>query len=527
MATTLNKEEQLKIEKDGLDVLADIHRYAKEGFDTIDPSDFIRFKWYGIYQQKPKTDPYFMMRVKIPGGMLTNEQAVTVAQLANDFGRGLADVTTRQAIQYHWLQIEHMPEIFDRLAAVGMSPIQACGDVVRNVISSPVAGLDAKELFDVRDLVFQVEKEFLSNKEFSNLPRKFKISIAADPRDLGHPEINDLALVPALLGDEAGYHILVGGGLSAKPYLAQNLGIFLRQDQALEVIKAVVSIFRDHGYREKRTHARVKFLMADWGPEKFLEHVEAVTGKTYTRGGVRQTEEWNGAYLYGVHPQKQAGLNFVGLSLPVGRISGDILLELARIAKKYGNGDLRTTNTQNIIIPNVADENVEALLAEPLLQTFSPQPSNFIGRAVACTGNEFCNLALVETKERMKSIATYLDETFPNFDTPIRLHVNGCPNSCGQQQIADIGLAGALVRIDGKMQDAYDISIGGGLGVDSKFNRKVVLKVPADDVKFAIEAIVSYYSENRTAGESFRSFANRVEDDAVKAAVEAAQQARA
>lgn len=518
---TLSKEELLKIEKDGLDVLADIHRYAKEGFDAIDPGDFVRFKWYGIYQQKPKTDPYFMMRVKIPGGMLTNEQAVVVAELANRFGRGLADVTTRQAIQYHWLKIEDMPEIFERLAAVGMSPIQACGDVVRNVISSPVAGLDAKELFDVRDLVWEVEKKFLSNKTYSNLPRKFKISIAADPRDLGHPEINDLALVPAKLGEEVGYHILVGGGLSAKPHLAQNLGIFVRQEEALEVIEGVVAVYRDHGYREKRNHARVKFLVADWGAEKFLDVLEAHIGRTYTRGGERQFEPWNGAYLYGVHKQKQAGLNFVGLSLPVGRISGDILLEFARIAKKYGNGDLRTTNTQNIIIPNVPDANVDALLAEPLLLQFPPQPTAFVGHAVSCTGNEFCNLALVETKERMKEIAYHLDETFPGFDNPVRLHVNGCPNQCGQQAIADIGLAGALVRIDGKMQDAFDISIGGGLGENAQFNRKVVLKVAGDKVKYAIEAIVRHYLAHRTEGESFRSFAARVSDDEIKAQVAA------
>ena len=517
----LNKEEQLKIEKDGLDVIHDIYRYAEEGFEAIDPGDFVRFKWYGIYQQKPKTDPYFMMRVKIPGGMLNYEQTVVVAELGNKFGRGLIDVTTRQAIQYHWLEIGHMPEIFDRLKEVGMSPIQACGDVVRNVISSPVAGLDGKELFDVRDLVWAVEEKFLSNKEFSNLPRKFKISIAADPRDLGHPEINDLALVPARLGDEVGYHILVGGGLSAKPFIAQNLDIFVRQEEAMDVITGVVKIFRDHGYREKRNHARIKFLVADWGADKFREKLEEVNGRTYTRGGERQQEKWNGAYLYGVHGQKQPGLNFVGLSLPVGRISGDILLELARVAKKYGNGDLRTTNTQNIIIPNVPDENVEALLQEPIVQQFTVQPKAFLGHAVSCTGNEFCNLALVETKVRMKDIATYLDETFPEFDTPIRMHVNGCPNSCGQQQIAEIGLAGSLVRIDGKMTDAFDVSIGGGLGVNAAFNRKVFQKIPGDKVQYTIEAIVRHYLENREAGESFRDYANRVSDEELKSFVEA------
>ncbi|TCP54666.1 ferredoxin-nitrite reductase [Tumebacillus sp. BK434] len=518
----LNKEEQLKLEKDGLDVLHDIHRYAKEGFEAIDPGDFIRFKWYGIYQQKPKTDPYFMMRVKIPGGMLTYEQAVVVAELGNKFGRGLVDVTTRQAIQYHWLQIQDMPEIFDRLAAVGMSPIQACGDVVRNVISSPVAGLDAKELFDVRDLVWAVEQKFLSNKEYSNLPRKFKISIAADPRDLGHPEINDLALVPARLGDEVGYHILVGGGLSAKPHMAQNLNIFVRQEEALEVIEGVVKVYREHGYREKRNHARIKFLVADWGAEKFCDELEATLGKTYTRGGQRVQEDWNGAYLYGVHKQKQDGLNFVGLSLPVGRITADILLEFARVAKQYGNGDLRTTNTQNIIIPNVPDANVDALLQEPILAQFTATPPAFVGHAVSCTGNEFCNLALVETKVRMKGIAEYLDATFPDFGAPIRLHVNGCPNQCGQQAIADIGLAGALVRRDGKMVDAFDVSIGGGLGAGATFNRKVALKVPGDQVQYTIENIVRYYTEHRLAGESFREFAGRVADEELKAYLEAA-----
>ncbi|MGZ4122354.1 MAG: nitrite/sulfite reductase [Tumebacillaceae bacterium] len=521
----LNKEEQLKIEKDGLDVLEDIHRYAKEGFASIDPGEFVRFKWYGIYQQKPKTDPYFMMRVKVPGGMLSNEQATTIADLANEFGRGLADVTTRQAIQYHWLQIEHMPEIFERLGKVGLSSIQACGDVVRNVISSPVAGLDSNELFDVRDLVNEVEQEFLSNREFSNLPRKFKISISADPRDLAHPEINDIALVPARLGEEVGYHVLVGGGLSAKPFIAQNLNIFVRQEEALNVIRGVVAIFRDYGYREKRTHARIKFLVADWGAEKFLEKLEEVNGRTYTRGGERAQTEWNGGYLYGVHKQMQDGLNYVAVSLPVGRISGDILHEFARLARTYGNGDLRTANTQNIIIPNVPDEKVAALLAEPLLETFPVHPSKFVGHAVSCTGIEFCNLALVETKERMKSIAEYLDATFPEMDTPIRMHVNGCPNSCGQQQIADIGLAGALVRRDGKMTDAFDISIGGGLGEGAKFNRKVILKVPGDQVQFSIEQIVRHYLANRAAGESFRSYANRVEDEELKNAVEAALQA--
>jgi len=516
--TKVSKEELLKQEKDGLDVLADIHRYAKEGFEAIDPGDFVRFKWYGIYQQKPKTDPYFMMRVKIPGGMLTYEQTVVVANLANKFGRGLVDVTTRQAIQYHWLTIQDMPEIFDSLASVGMSAIQACGDVVRNVISSPVAGLDAKELFDVRDLVWAVEREFLSNKDFSNLPRKFKISIAADPRDLGHPEINDLALVPAIYEGQAGYHILVGGGLSAKPHIAQNLGIFVTQEDALDVIKAVVAIYRDHGYREKRNHARIKFLVADWGAEKFRDKVEEVLGRTFPRGGERQFETWNGAYLYGVHKQKQDGLNFVGVSLPVGRINGDILLEFARLAKEYGNGDLRTTNTQNIIIPNVPDEKVAALLAEPLLQDYKVQPSAFVGHAVSCTGNEFCNLALVETKARMKDIALHLDAAFPAFDTPIRMHVNGCPNSCGQQQIAEIGLAGALVRLDGKMTDAFDISVGGGLGADAAFNRKVILKVPAPQVKHTIEALVRFYIENRNEGEGFRQFANRTADEAFQAA---------
>ncbi len=517
---TLNKEERLKLEKDGLDVLHDIHRYAEAGFEAIDPGDFVRFKWYGIYQQKPKTDPYFMMRVKIPGGMLTYEQSVVVAELGNKFGRGLVDVTTRQAIQYHWLQIQDMPEIFERLSTVGMSPIQACGDVVRNVISSPVAGLDAKELFDVRDLVFAVEQKFLSNREYSNLPRKFKISIAADPRDLGHPEINDLALVPARYGEEVGFHILVGGGLSAKPHMAQNLGIFVRPEEALEVIEGVVKVYRDHGYREKRNHARIKFLVADWGAEKFRDKLEAVLGKAYLRGGERVQEDWNGAYLYGVHKQKQAGLNFVGLSLPVGRISGDILLEFARVAKQYGNGDLRTTNTQNIIIPNIPDENVAALLDEPIIQQFTAKPQTFVGHAVSCTGNEFCNLALVETKARMKGIAEYLDTAFPDFPTPIRLHVNGCPNQCGQQAIADIGLAGALVRRDGKMVHAFDVSIGGGLGRDAKFNRKIALKVPGDRVHHTIESIVRHYIDHRLESETFREYANRVADEELKSFLE-------
>jgi ferredoxin-nitrite reductase len=507
----LNKNELAKLEKDGLDIIEDIYEYAKTGFDSITPDDMDRFKWAGVYQQRPK-DGHFMMRVRIPSGNLSSEQARVLTGIARDYGRDLVDITTRQAVQFHWLRVENLPDIFKRLASVGLSSFEACGDCPRNIVGNPLAGIDPYELIDTTPLVKELSDTFLMNRDFSNLPRKYKISISSNIYNPGHAEINDLAFTPAtktINGEEViGFHVWVGGGLSARPYLAQQLDVFVRPEEVVKVAVGVTTIFRDYGYRQKRNHARLKFLVADWGTEKFLEKLKEFVGDLETRGTDR-TEGWNAGYFTGVHKQRQQGLNYVGLSVPVGRMSAQELEELARLADEYGNGSLRTCNSQNIVITGVPDEKVESLLQEKLLERLTPYPKHFTAFAVSCTGNEFCNLAIVETKERMRQLAEYLDENI-ELDEPIRMHMVGCPNSCGQRQIADIGFQGALVKTEDGMKDAFDIFIGGTLGPNAQFNQKLKGRVLGDNLHRVLLPLLAYYKEEKQTGESFFDFAQRV-----------------
>lgn len=508
----LNKVELLKLEKDGLDVIRTIiENYAAEGYESIPEDELNRFKWAGVYEQKPK-DGHFMMRVRINTGVLNTAQARVLAGIAKDYGKNLMDVTTRQAVQYHWLRVEHMPDIFKRLESVGLYSFEACGDCPRTIVGNPLAGIDPNELMDTRALVDQVNDFFLLNRDFSNLPRKFKMSISANIYNTAHAEINDLAFTPAtkvIDGQEViGFHVWVGGGLSAKPHLAKKLDLFARPEDVLKVAVGVTTIFRDYGYREKRHHARLKFLVADWGAEKFLANLTEIIGELPGQGEDK-TVGWNAAYFDGVHPQKEAGLNYVGLNVPVGRLTGDEFAELARLADEYGNGQLRTTMSQNILLSGVPDAKVEALLKENLLERLTPNPNKFTSRTVSCTGNEFCNLAVVETKVRAVNVAEYLDEHV-QLDSDIRIHFVGCPNACGQKQIADIGLQGALVKTPDGMIDAFDIAVGGTLGPGAQFNQVLKGRVPGDNVGPVLAQLILFYKENRSEEESFNAFVNRV-----------------
>ncbi|WP_281882948.1 nitrite/sulfite reductase [Paenibacillus sp. YYML68] len=508
----LNKMELVKLEKDGLDVIRTIiEKYAHEGYSSITPDDMNLFKWAGVYEQKPK-DGHFMMRVRVNSGVMTTAQARAMAEIAKDYGRNLMDVTTRQAIQFHWLTVESLPDIFDRLEKVGLYSYEACGDCPRTIVGNPLAGIDKDELFDTTALVNEVNDFFLMNRDFSNLPRKYKISISSNIYNSGHAEIQCLAFTPAskvIDGQEVlGFHVWVGGGLSAKPHLAKRLDMFVRPEEVLKVATGVTTIFRDYGYREKRHHARLKFLVADWGPEKFNEKLIELIGDMPT-SGEDKTVGWTAAYFDGVHKQLQEGLNYVGLSVPVGRLSGDEFIELARIADEYGDGHIRTTVSQNIILSGVKDENVDKVLAEPVLERLTPSPKHFMSRTVSCTGNEFCNLAVVETKERAVSVAEYLDANV-ELDEEVRIHFIGCPNACGQKHIADIGLQGALVKTPEGMVDAFDIAVGGILGPGAKFNEVLKGRVKGDQVGPVLEQLILYYKENRGPEETFHQFVGRV-----------------
>ncbi|MFK4468251.1 nitrite/sulfite reductase [Bacillus sp. RC252] len=509
----LNQTEKKKLEKDGLEIFNDIPYYAENGFESIPKEEWDAFKWAGLYLQRPKEAGYFMMRVNIPSGIITNAQAEVLASIAEDYGRDVLDITTRQAIQFHWLEIGQIPDIFKRLARVGLSSAGACGDITRNITGNPLAGIDANELFDTTSIVKEIYDYFQHNEEFSNLPRKFKMSISSNIYNSANAEINCVAFTPStkeINGEEkVGFHIKIGGGLSARPYLAEELDVFVLPEEVKAVSIAIATIFRDFGYREKRHLARLKFLVADWGAEKFKEKLVEYTGPLQSKGE-SALKGWNAGYFYGVQGQKQAGLKYVGFNVPVGRLHAEEMFEIARIAKKYGNGQIRTCNSQNFIIPNVPPENVAGLLSEPLFEAISANPKSFIGHAVSCTGIEYCNLALVETKERLRKIAEYLDTQIA-LDVPVRIHMVGCPNSCGQRQIADIGLQGIKLKTKEKgIVEAFEIYVGGTLLDGGAYNEKLKGKIDGEDLPDVLVSFLSYFQKNKLLAETFYDFVGRV-----------------
>jgi precorrin-3B synthase len=509
--------EKIKKEKDGLDVWPDVLRYAREGFAAISPDDFTRMRWYGVYQQQPNTG-HFMLRVKIPGGDLSVEQMRCVAAIARDFGQGIADITTRQNFQFHWLTIENLPRAIETLRAAGLTTVGACGDITRNVCGCPVSGIDPNELYDTRPIIRDVTGYFLGNKEFSDLPRKYKISISGCAIHCNQPEINDLGIQAVRRrvngGWETGFHVRVGGGLSTQPHLAQKLDIFVRPDQVVDVARAVTEIFRDDGYRQRRNHARLKFLVADWGAERFREVLIRHLGWTPEpaiawadpAGAVQQDH-------LGVKRQKQEDRFWIGVSVITGRVTADQMSAAADIAADFCEGGLRTTNQQNFLFPNIPASRLADAKAEIRAAGFEWDVSEFHRGAISCTGSEFCNLAITETKARLREIVAYLESRM-EWDESIRIHLNGCPNSCGQHHIGDIGLQGCLARLNtGEQVEAYDVCLGGRLGADAKFVRPISRKVPADKVKLALANLLRAYRELRSEGETFGRFVDRHSDE--------------
>lgn len=509
----INASEKKKLEKDGLRIFDDIPIYAQNGFASIPQEQWDHFKWAGLYLQRPKEAGYFMMRVNIPSGILTADQFEALGAIGKDYGRDVVDITTRQAIQFHWLTIENIPDILNRLENAGLSSAGACGDITRTIVGNPITGLDRNELFDTSQIVKEVYDFFQRNEDFSNLPRKYKMSISANIHNAANAEINCLSFTPARKEIDGewvnGFHIKVGGGLSARPYLAEVLDVFIRPEEVKDTAIAITTIFRDYGYREKRVRSRLKFLIADWGVEKFKEVLEEYTGPLLPQGEDAVTK-WNAGYFYGVQPQKQEGLSYVGFNVPVGRLHSDEVFELARVAKKYGNGEIRTCNSQNLIIANIPNEQAEALLQEPIFERITANPNSFIGHAVSCTGIEYCNLALVETKARMTRIAHYLDEKI-QLDVPIRIHIVGCPNSCGQRQIADIGLQGVLMKTkDKKLVEAFEIYVGGTLENGGKFNQKLKGKVDGEQIQLVLEYLLNDFKNEKYLAESYQEYFIRV-----------------
>jgi precorrin-3B synthase len=526
MSTTTDAKlpaiEHIKARKDGLDVLADIYRYAELGFDAIDPDDLALFRWYGIYTQRAEqsaasgepgpsedTDGYFMLRIKFPNGVVTAEQLRAVGRLSERYGRGMGDITTRQNIQLHWLRIEDMPVILDELNAVGLSFTQACGDVWRNVVGCPLAGVDGHELIDSRPLIEELERTFVGDRRFSNLPRKFKVSVSGCLHRCAQHEINDIGLVAVEKDGVVGYDVWVGGGLGASARMGRRLDVFALPEEAADVCRAITEIFRDEGKRTKRTRARIKFLVDEWGVERLRAEVEQRLGRTLPTSVVPGDPVDPHRDHLGVHPQAQPGLYYLGATTLRGRFTGDQMIAVADIADRFGSGALRCTNRQNIIVLDVPDGQVDEAAASLRDVGLPTEASTFRRGVISCTGMEFCKLAIVETKERAAELIEHLERRVGDIAGSLRINLNGCPNACAQYQVADIGLQGGIARLpDGRRVQGFILHIGGRLGADAGFGRRVASKaMPADDARYAVERIVRAYAGERPADGTFAEWA--------------------
>lgn len=510
----LTNQEKLKLEKDALEVILELGKFAQEGFASIPEDDFERLKWFGIYRQKPKDSGFFMLRLKVPGGALTGEQAVKVSELTERYARGFCDITTRQTVQMHWLQVQDLPTILEELQRVGVTTSGACGDDTRNVGGCPLAGVLHDEIIDATPQLMEVSRGLTDNREFSNLPRKYKVTISGCCEQCAQPDINCVGVFGLRRGDEAGYGIKVGGGLSAAPHLAQTMPIFLRPEQVWPVVRALTVIFRDQGYRLKRNRARFKFLVADWGAERVLEEVESILGYALERHADFPAPADPETDHLGVIAQKQPGLHAVGVSFAGGRIRHGVLAACGELARKYaapGLDTVRLTNKQNLILLNIPAANLPLLLRDLDAAGLVYQPSNFRRGCVACTGIEFCNLAITETKNRMIRLVEQLEANSGWYQDKIRVHFSGCPSSCGQHQVADLGFRGARTKLaSGEQVDAFDLFIGGRLGEGARFNELLKGKILASDVHLVIDKLLRFYDTNRRgADEPFAKFFDR------------------
>ncbi len=485
---TQNKFEKLKAEKDGLKVKDELERFAEIGWQAMDKTDLEhRLKWLGIFY-RPVTPGKFMMRLRLPNGIIDSTQLRVLGEIAQRYGEdGSGDITTRQNLQLRGIRLEDVPDIFSRLEAAGMTSIQSGMDNVRNITGSPMAGLDEYELIDTRELVQQVQDMITNqgegNPEFTNLPRKFNIAIEGGRDNSVHAEINDIAFIPAYKNGELGFNVVVGGFFSAKRCeAAMELDAWVPPNsEVVDLCRAILIVYRDHGLRANRQKSRLMWLIDEWGIKKFRTEVEKELGHPLETAAEKDEIDWEKRDHLGLYPQKQAGLNYIGLNIPVGRLQAEDIFDLARIAEVYGTSEIRLTVEQNLIIPNIQSENLEALQAEPLLSKFTPTPGPLTRSVVSCTGAQFCNFALIETKSRALAVVKELEQEL-ELSKSVRLHWTGCPNSCGQPQVADIGLMGTKVRKNGKTIEGVDLYMGGKVGKEAQLGTCVQKGIACEEL---------------------------------------------
>jgi len=531
--TKAQRAERLKSVKNPWECLDEIRNFARHGYSSI-PDEWIKtyFRWWGVYTQgdgagavggsggEGRALPYFMVRIRLSNGILNSSQLRAIADLTEKHGRGIADITVRQNIQLHWVTIEALPEIIDTLVSQGLTTMSTCGDVTRNITGCPLAGVDAHELCDASPLVLEATEMLVGNPDFYNLPRKYKISISGCRDWCAYPEINDVAFTPVKRGNEVGFSLRVGGGLSTDPHLAVRLNAFIRWEQVLPVLKAVSELFREaSSLRENRERARLKFLFLQhgWTAQSFLAALEQKLGYKLDPAGPEEAPADIFRDHTGIRPQLQPGLFYVGASVLRGRLTPEQMRAAANLADRYGTGDLRTTNTQNLVIINVPRSKAQALALELELAGLHVSASPFWRGAVACTGSEFCKLAITETKAFTRWLVEELEDRLPTFDQELRLNVTGCPNSCGQHRLADIGLEGKKIKVNGQMVDAYYFCLGGAVGKYAGFARPIGYRCAGSEAPEAIERILRTYLDLRDPGENLRQFFARHSDIELRA----------
>ena len=531
--TKAQRAERLKLAKNPWEAFDEVRAFARAGRSSVVPEwASLYFKWWGIYTQgdgvgatggkggEGLVSDYFMMRIAIPNGILSAHQLRVIAQLTKQHARNLADITVRQAIQLHWLTIESLPEVVDALDAIGLSPKGACGDVVRNVTGCPLAGVAADEIINSGPLAQEISHFLAGNADFYNLPRKFKISVTGCPSWCSVPEINDIGLTAAKLNGQIGYSVRVGGGLSADPHLAVRLDAFILPEQALPVVQAIAEIFRDQqGLRESRDRARMKhlFMKEGWTADRFLAELQSRLDFTLLPGAPEQVPNDIFRDHVGINPQRQPGLSSVGASVLRGRLTGEQLEAAADLAERFGTGSLRTTVSQNLLFVDVPNAKTNALAGELRNIGLQVDGSSFWRGAIACTGTEFCKLAITETKGFTKWLVDELEERLPGFDQQLKLNVTGCPNSCGQHWVADIGIEGKKIKHEGKLTDAFYFCLGGAVGEHAAIARPVGYRCPAPLIPDAIERLLRQYLADRHPEENLRAWFSRHSNDELRA----------
>lgn len=510
--TGLNRVEQAKLQGYGPEIIQNIGKLAEKPWKELTFEETLQLGWMGILHQKPR-DGHFLVHIKLPSGRLSTEQARVIADLADTFGDHSVQITTRQACQIHGIRLKNLPEILEKLRRAGLTTTEADGDAVRNITGNPLMGVDPEELTDTSDLVQDLMDLVTGNNDFSNLPRKFKISVSGNPHDPAFAEGDDIGLVPAVLERDgkkyAGFHVCLGGGFSGKlQQLAKETDFFLSPEDVVPFVRTVLTIYRDYGDREKRFRSRFKFLLEDIGFGRFCSMVDQ-KGGPFLHGGEEIKGDWNYGAFYGIHPQKQEGLYYAGIHIPRNTLASDDLRSIAAVADQYGNGRLRTTAAQCMLLLDLKKEEISNIEKEPVFERFPLSPGMFSGYASACTGSDYCSFAPVETRGRLKRITEMLDREFPQMDHPFRITFTGCEGCCAAPQTADIGIRGGRALLNGKIINAFFLYVGGMLGKEARLGTLLEGKIPDENLFPLLCEIIRYYLAARKEKEDFAHFIER------------------